>query len=238
MDFTKLLEYQKVDLEYKKLNDEIVGNKDYKTMKAKKEEFNAAKQAVGEAEALAESVMNAYNGALEYMKANADKIEAVVARLTAGELNEDEEKAAVDELETLKAALNEWEKKAAALKANADKAIADFTEAQKTGKTARTVYAYSKAKYEEFKKGKEQEYEKIKNRLAELQKTVEPKVFEVYKQITAEGKYPAFVPAIGDDASPACGACGMGLSGTAKSDLKNQGYCRCETCRRIIFKQE
>ena len=217
MDFTKLLEYQKVDLEYKKLNDEIVGNKDYKTMKAKKEEFNAAKQAVGEAEALAESVMNAYNGALEYMKANADKIEAVVARLTAGELNEE---------------------KAAALKANADKAIADFTEAQKTGKTARTVYADSKAKYEEFKKGKEQEYEKIKNRLAELQKTVEPKVFEVYKQITAEGKYPAFVPAIGDDASPACGACGMGLSGTAKSDLKNQGYCRCETCRRIIFKQE
>ena len=190
MDFTKLLEYQKVDLEYKKLNDEIVGNKDYKTMKAKKEEFNAAKQAVGEAEALAESVMNAYNGALEYMKANADK------------------------------------------------AIADFTEAQKTGKTARTVYADSKAKYEEFKKDKEQEYEKIKNRLAELQKTVEPKVFEVYKQITAEGKYPAFVPAIGDDASPACGACGMGLSGTAKSDLKNQGYCRCETCRRIIFKQE
>ena len=156
MDFTKLLEYQKVDLEYKKLNDEIVGNKDYKTMKAKKEEFNAAKQAVGEAEALAESVMNAYNGALEYMKANADKIEAVVARLTAGELNEDEEKAAVDELETLKAALNEWEKKAAALKANADKAIADFTEAQKTGKTARTVYADSKAKYEEFKKGKEE----------------------------------------------------------------------------------
>ena len=238
MDFTKLLEYQKVDLEYKQHNDEIVGNKDFKTMKAKKEEFNAAKQAVGEAEALAESVMNAYNGALEYMKANADKIEAVVARLTAGELNEDEEKAAVDELETLKAALNEWEKKAAALKANADKAIADFTEAQKTGKTARTVYADSKAKYEEFKKGKEQEYEKIKNRLAELQKTVEPKVFEVYKQITAEGKYPAFVPAIGDDASPACGACGMGLSGTAKSDLKNQGYCRCETCRRIIFKQE
>ena len=62
-------------------------------------------------------------------------------------------------------------------------------------------------------------------------------MFEIYKQITAENKYPAFVPAMGDDASPACGACGMGLSGTAKNDLKNQGYCRCETCRRIIYKQ-
>ena len=36
MDFTKLLEYQKVDLEFKKLNDEIGRNKDYKTMKAKR----------------------------------------------------------------------------------------------------------------------------------------------------------------------------------------------------------
>lgn len=237
MDFTKLLEYQKVDLEFKKLNDEIVRNKDYKTMKAKKDEFNAAKQAVGESEALAESVMNAYNGALEYLKTNAAKVEEIVTKLTAGTLDEDAEKAAVEELEALKAALAEWEKKAAALKNNADKAIADFSEAQKTGKAARAIYADAKAKYEEFKKGKEKEYETLKAKLAELQKNVEPKVFEVYKQITAENKYPAFVPAMGDDASPACGACGMGLSGTAKNDLKNQGYCRCETCRRIIYKQ-
>ena len=237
MDFSKLLEYQKVDLEFKKLNDEIVKNKDYKTMKAKKDEFNAAKQAVGESEALADSVMNAYNGALEYLKANAAKIEAIVAKLIGGELDEEAEKTAVEELETLKNALGEWEKKAAALKSNADKAIADYTEAQKTGKTAREVYAKAKAQYEAFKQGKEKEYEALKSRLGELQKNVEPKVFEVYKQITAEGKYPAFVPVMGDDASPACGACGMGLSGTAKNDLKNQGYCRCETCRRIIFKQ-
>ena len=155
MDFTKLLEYQKVDLEFKKLNDEIVRNKDYKTMKAKKDEFNAAKQAVGESEALAESVMNAYNGALEYLKTNAAKVEEIIAELTAGTLDEDAEKAAVEELETLKAALAEWEKKAAALKNNADKAIADFSEAQKTGKAARAIYADAKAKYEEFKKSKE-----------------------------------------------------------------------------------
>ena len=105
MDFSKLLEYQKVDLEFKKLNDEIVKNKDYKTMKAKKDEFNAAKQAVGESEALADSVMNAYNGALEYLKANAAKIEAIVAKLTGGELDEETEKAAVEELEALKNAL-------------------------------------------------------------------------------------------------------------------------------------
>ena len=128
MDFSKLLEYQKVDLEFKKLNDEIVKNKDYKTMKAKKDEFNAAKQAVGESEALADSVMNAYNGALEDLKANAAKIEAIVAKLTGGELDEETEKTAVEELETLKNALGEWEKKAAALKSNADKAIADYTD--------------------------------------------------------------------------------------------------------------
>lgn len=109
MDFSKLLEYQKVDLEFKKLNDEIVKNKDYKTMKAKKDEFNAAKQAVGESEALADSVMNAYNGALEYLKANAAKIEAIVAKLTGGELDEEAERTAVEELEALKNALGEWE---------------------------------------------------------------------------------------------------------------------------------
>ncbi len=235
MDFSKLLEYQKVDLKLKKLNDEIAMNEDYKTMKAKKEEFNNAKQAVGEAEALAETIMNAYNGALEYLKSNAQKVESIVAKLSSGQLDDEAEKNAVEELEKLKATLTEWEKKVSTLKANADKAIANYSNAQKIGASAKATYASAKAKYTEFKESKCADYELLKKQLEELQKTVDPKVFEVYKQITAEGKYPAFVPLMGDEA---CGACGMTLSGTAKNDIKNQGYCRCETCRRIIYKQD
>lgn len=234
MKLSKLLEYQKADMERKKLSDEITGNPDYKKMKTYKEEFNSAKQKVSDSESAAASLVSSYNGAVEYFERNAARVEELLTALSSG-LDEEEEKRTVAELEALSAAFSEWEKKAAQFKAAADKALMEYSGAQKSGKSARAAYAAAKQNYEKFKTSKEDKLKELKDKCAQLESAVEPELLAVYKSITAENRYPAFVPALGDNDSPVCGACGMMLAGNAQIDLKNNGYCRCETCRRIIY---
>ncbi len=236
MNLDNLLKYQEADLACKKLLDEIRGNSDYREMKKFKNEFNAAKQKVSESETLAGTVLSAYNSANEYLDKNSARAEELCALLEKDNLSEDEEKAAVSELESLRVAFAEWEKKAAQLKSNADKALMEYSGAQKSGKSARDSYASAKENYEKFKASKEDELQKLKSRRDTLEAGVEPELLEVYKSLTAENKYPAFVPALGDENSPVCSGCGMMLADTGKNDLKNKGYCRCETCRKIIYK--
>lgn len=236
MNLENLLKYQKADLEYKKLHDEIVGNPDYKKMKALKEEFNSAKQQVSDSEALAETVIGSYNSALECLAKNAERTERLCARLSEENLDENEEKEIVAELESLRATFAEWEKKAAQLKSNADKALLEYATAQKNGKSTRAAYSDAKRKYESFKAAKEDELGKLKAKCGELESSVESELMNLYKTITAENRYPAFVSVLGDDNSPVCGACGMMLADTAKTEIKNNGMCRCETCRRMIYK--
>ena len=143
---------------------------------------------------------------------------------------------AVEELEQLKTAFVEWEKKASQLKANAEKALSEYATAQKSGKTARAEYETAKAKYEKFKESKASALAKLKANRDSLAPAVDEEIMTMYKQLTDEGKYPAFVAQLGEEKFPTCGACGMMLSDTAKRDLNANGYCRCETCHRIIYK--
>lgn len=236
MNLEALLKYQKADLEYKKLNDEIKKNPDYKKMKENKELYNVAKQKGIDSEAVAENVLAQYNSALEFMNENAKKVEELCAKISAGQLSDEEEIKAVEELEQLKTAFVEWEKKASQLKANAEKALSEYATAQKSGKTARAEYETAKAKYEKFKESKASDLAKLKANRDSLAPEVDEELMTIYKQLTDEGKYPAFVAQLGEEKFPTCGACGMMLSDTAKRDLNANGYCRCETCHRIIYK--
>lgn len=236
MNLEALLKYQKADLEYKKLNDEIKKNPDYKKMKENKELYNVAKQKGIDSEAVAENVLAQYNSALEFMNENAKKVEELCAKISAGQLSDEDEIKAVEELEQLKTAFVEWEKKASQLKANAEKALSEYATAQKSGKTARAEYETAKAKYEKFKESKASDLAKLKANRDSLAPEVDEELMTIYKQLTDEGKYPAFVAQLGEEKFPTCGACGMMLSDTAKRDLNANGYCRCETCHRIIYK--
>ena len=236
MNLEALLKYQKADLEYKKLNDEVKNDPNYKKMKDSKEAYNAAKQKGIDSEAAAESVLAQYDSALAFMNENAKRVEELCVKISAGQLSAEEEAKAVAELEELKITFSEWEKKASQLKANAEKALSEYATAQKGGKTARAEYETAKAKYEEFKKSKEGGLAELKSKRDALASGVDEKLMGIYKQLTGEGKYPAFVAQLGDEKFPTCGACGMMLSDTAKRDLNANGYCRCETCHRIIYK--
>ncbi len=236
MNLDALLTYQKADLAYKKLNDEIKKNQNYVEMRSNKKKFEAAKNAVLESEKQAENIVSSYEQGLKFIEQCAGEIEDLCAKLENGDADEETERSLVVRLEELQASVNEWKKRVDGLKVLADKALGDYKAAQVSGKKSRADYADAKAKFEAFQKGKEAELKKLKDARDALAGAVDPALMETYLKLTGDGVYPAFAPATELDKNMSCGVCGMVVSSSAKTDLENKGYCRCETCRRIIYK--
>ena len=174
MNLDALLTYQKADLAYKKLNDEIKKNQNYVEMRSNKKKFEAAKNAVLESEKQAENIVSSYEQGLKFIEQCAGEIEDLCAKLENGDADEETERLLVVRLEELQASVNEWKKRVDGLKALAEKAIGDYKAAQVSGKKSRADYADAKAKFEAFQKGKEAELKKLKDARDALAGAVEP----------------------------------------------------------------
>ena len=76
----------------------------------------------------------------------------------------------------------------------------------------------------------------MRAKLDALRPEIPADMFETYKTITAERKYPAYVQArLTDDKKHYRCFCGLTLSQKAQSELQEKGSCRCENCRRLIY---
>lgn len=239
MNFESLLNYQKADAEYKKCKKQIASDPNYKRMRQAKEQFDDAKKKCGESEGLAQNIMNAYNEALKFLEKTEKEVEKLVAQVSDGSLSEEKENEAIERLNQLRAEFAEWEKKTASLKANADKAIADYSAAQKSGQSARAEYQTSKKAYEEVSAKVEVELKKLEEEKNKARSAVDEKLLELYDTVSVENKgiNNIFVPMMGDEKSPICGGCGMEFPTAKKDELFSKGYIRCENCHRVIYKQ-
>lgn len=234
MDFGKLLEYQKVDLEYKKKNDEMAANPEYKKMRASKKVFDASKARMNECETAAANAVAAFKAASEYLAANLALMDELCTKIES-ESDEETEGKLLAELEALRAAIGEWEKKISQSHKNVDAAVGEYRTAVEKAKAAQAEYKNAKAKFAGDKARIDDELAEIKARRDKAEKDVDPELMKAYASVAAENNYPVLVMAMGDASSPSCGACGMALAQQTKTDLKNKGYCRCEACGRIIY---
>lgn len=235
-DMSKLLAFQKADLEYRNLVRDIAGNEHNKKMRVAKKTFDAAKQKIGESEQAAAGAMSVHAAVSDGLGGWVARAEQLCAAIAADNLGEDEESALLGELETLRASIGEWEKKLSQAKANADRAIADYRAAQESGKNAKAEYADAKVKFEKVRGELEKNLGTLKEKRDSLAAAVDKRLMDMYATLAAENKLPAFVAAMGDEKNPVCGACGMSLAETAKNELKSGGLCRCETCGHMIYK--
>ena len=141
-------------------------------------------------------------------------------------------------MEEKKTAIAEQLKRVNDLKANADRLFANYRENGANAKQAKENYQKAKTAYEKFKAEnmpKRAEAEKARDA---LKGGVDPALMAKYEKLTAEGKYPAFVPAMSPDNGKTynCGACGMSQSGVTNSEINDKGIAYCESCHRIIYK--
>lgn len=231
----KLLEYQKVDIELRKILEEIERSDDSKKMEQAKNEFNNAKASVTDSEKAAEAIIAFYNSSVAYIKDCDKKIAELVAEL---EKTDDEEKQSeiIARIEKIREKLVELERKFSERTERTDKVIMAYLEGQERGKKMRALYNNVKERLERFRKEKEPKINELKAKLAALKADIPADVLELYRSITAERTYPAFVAAIPtDDKKHYRCFCGLNLSQKTQSELIDKGQCRCETCRRLIF---
>lgn len=99
---------------------------------------------------------------------------------------------------------------------------------------ARTQYKECRDKFEQLKKENEPKVNALKEQQRELEKQIDPKVFDIYQQYRNRNVFPVFVPL-----SPGnrCGGCMVDMSVAEKDRLGTVGYVRCENCGRLIYKE-
>ena len=233
--YEKLLEYQKIDIELRKVLDEIERSDDSKKLEQARNEFNSAKSAVGESEKQAESIVAYYNSALTLYEDCVKQIDELSAKMAATEDIEAQREIAA-RLEKVKETLIDTERKLVERIERGDKVIMTYLDSNERGKKMRAVYAQIKERLDAMRKEREPKINELRSKLDALRSQIDPEAMELYKNITAERKYPAFVAAIpsSDKKGYRC-FCGISLSQKAQSDLLAKGQCRCETCRRLIF---
>ncbi len=231
----KLLEYQKTDIELRKVLDEIERSDDQKRLEKARTEFNNAKSTVTESEKAAENIVNFYNNTLAFMDECNKKLDEIAAKMESGD-DADEQRALAGQLEKIREKLNDLERRFSDRTERTEKVIGAYLDGQERGKKMRSVFSSAKERLENFKKEKEPKINELRAKLDALRPEIPADMLETYKTITAERKYPAYVQArLTDDKKHYRCFCGLTLSQKAQSELQEKGSCRCENCRRLIY---
>ena len=237
----KMLEYQKVDIELRRALDEIERNDLNRKKEQARQEFAGAKNSVLETEKAAENIIAFYNSAEKYFEDASKKFEELENKLSETDENDEASRREIlSQMETLRDKMSELEKKLSEKKSKSDGVIKAYLDAQEKGKKMRDIYNNVKQKLDAFKEEKMPRINELEKTLASLESGIDKSVFETYKSITAERKYPAVVSARTSDGGKSftCSGCGLAISQKVKDELLEKSVCRCDNCRRIIYKDK
>lgn len=233
--FTAMLEFQKKDIELRKMNSLI--NRDQALLDMNKHErvFNEAKQTLDDCEQQASDIVNAYAELQRYVEENTALLEA----LENSEAESDEElEQRIKKLDSLKSKFISAEKKARNMDERSREVCKSRAAAVTAGKSAKQQFNDAKAKHNQLLNSKAEEFKKLKAELAALRETLDDDLYNEYNKLIKEKKFPPVVPARADERKGMfnCGGCGLGLPQQGNAYLRDRGWCRCDNCRRIIVK--
>lgn len=234
-ELQKLIEYQKKDIELRKLN--AVIERDAALAEKNKQEklFNEAKAKLDECEQTAGALIAAYSELKKYV----DDAEALFAELEKAEADSEEQlEERIKKLESVRGKITGADKKATDIDKRSKEVSRTRADAMKSGKAARQRYTEAKDKHNDLVKTKSADITRLTSELDALRGSLNDNMLAEYAKLDGEGKFPAVVPATGDERKGMfnCGGCGLNLSQQSNTLLRDQGWCRCDTCRRIIVK--
>lgn len=232
-----LLRYQSVDIELKKLNKVLDSDEALIAMNKSKKAFNDAKQTISQCEDQSSALVAMYEELIKYVNDN----EELLVELEAAVQPDDEQDLSerVKKLESLKSKFTSAEKKAHDIDDKSKSVVRSRVEAIKTGNIAKQKYNDSKTKHGELVASKADEVKRLETELAKMEIKLDKTLYSEYKRLSDDNVFPPVVPARGDEKKAvfSCGGCGIGLSQQANTLLKDEGWCRCDNCRRIIVKK-
>ena len=226
----KLLEYQKLDIELKKMKKELNNSTSAKSVENLTTSIKDWQNKILELEETSKTLLSSFKKLMEvqkkgllYVQKNKD---VSIDEMSDAELKDFDAKMSqtakqLAELETRILNHNQEVKKVVLDYKMYRKKILDAKDARENLKTQSAEKIQEKAP----------SIDSIKAKQAELEKEIEPSKLAKYKSMKQDGIFPVYVPLT----EKRCGGCRMELSSAALDKLKSGELYECEQCRRIIY---
>ena len=225
----EIINYQKIDSELRKLENELVSSKNRKGAAEMQQYLKDGQNRIMKLEEAAKGLAAQYEKAIALYNDFISKLEQLAKNA------ETVEEAKAEELET---AISNFMNTSEVLENNinilGNKISAvnkEFEGLMNNAKKAKHNLEIYKANYNAERQKLEPEITKLKSELAKQKSKVEPALLAKYNAKSESKLFPIFVP----EAKGRCGGCRMEIPAGKLSDLKSKGAIECENCGRFIY---
>ena len=225
----QMLEYQKLDIELNKLKKSNANSVERSNMAKLKEYIIDAQDKGMKLESGAKDLLNDYTKLRKQYEANCDKVQ----KLTKTDLT----KVSIEEVDEILSTINSLSSELFLLERNINiiitkikESLKDFDTAKQNIIKAKQKYKIFKDKYEEDVKSVLPKVKEIEDKMAAMEKSINPELLSKYKAVKADKIFPVFVPFNNGH----CSGCRVEIPTSKANKLKTDGTIVCE-CHRIIY---
>ena len=226
----KILQYQKLDMDLKKIQRAVNTSQEKEIMNKMISYVKEAQNVSNGIENKASKVVNDYTSLKKNYEANAKKVEALTANLPKGA---DELKSAYAQINTLSSELFMIERNLNILIGKAKDLLKEFEVTKNNVIKARSKHKVSKENYEKLIADNEPKIAEIRAQMKSLEKEIDSALLEKYKAMKNDNIFPVYVPLL---EGKACHGCRMEVASSKLNKLSTEQFITCEHCGRLIFK--
>lgn len=226
----KILEYQRLDIELNKAKKSSVNNVDKENMAKLKSYIVDAHSKGFQLENDADALLKEYMQLKKQYDANCNKVQS----LTSKDMNS----ISLDDIDSILSTINSLSSELFSLERNINIIINKIKASLKEFEVTKNNIIKAKQKYNALKSKCEQDLKnvaprlkEIEDKMASLEKELDPELFAKYKSIKADKIFPVFV-SLNDGH---CSGCRVEIPTSKINKLKNDGMIVCEQCHRLIY---
>lgn len=226
----KLLEYQKLDIELKKVKKELNNNQSTKSVENLTGSIKDWQNKILELEETSKTLVSSFKKLMEVQKKGLAYVQKSknmsIENMTDAELADFDAKMS----QTAKQ-LAELETRILNHNQEVKKVVLDYKMYRKKILDAKDARENLRSQSAEKVQESTPNIDAIKAKQLQLEKEIEPAKLAKYKAMKQDGIFPVYVPLV----EKRCGGCRMELSAAALDKLKSGELYECEQCRRIIY---
>lgn len=227
-----LKEYQMLDMQKRKIEQEILDCEDRKKAKEMQNMLKDFQSKIFALEDKATLIVKKYDEQVALL----DKISKDIANETkqVSKVADEDINSQSAVLIKIKDNLSKLEKELIDIQKTQEQIVKDNSVIMKNAVVANKNMGVYKERYAQIKSKREPEIEAINKKMESLVSKIDKNALAKYKAISAVKPLPVFVPFVNGK----CNGCRMEVSIIATNNLKQKGYIECENCGRIIYFDE
>ena len=230
MNIEKILEFQGLDNEIRKLEQQILNSPDQKAIQSLQKVVKDTQTLSATLEKEAETAVGEYQ---KMQKNYQDAISSMkkVENNQEKALSEEEYGACVKQLNSIAGFLASLEKRIMQIADKVNAILSEYETAKQNYNLAKQKHTKHKNNLEVLKEQIQPKIDELSSKLSALENGLDQAFLKKYKNKRADRIFPVVVP-MRDNS---CGGCMMELPMAQIEKLKKDGFLECESCHRIIY---